>query len=176
LRPKALEAACARGHALNLNLKLPKENMLWLPYLCAVARILAIDYGLKRTGLAVTDPLQIIANALDTVPTVGLMVYLERYLGEEEVERFVVGEPLYPDGNPAQIAGDVKRFVQQLNQRFPNIPVSMQDERFTSEDAKAAIRQSGVRKKERRDKALVDRVAATIILQQYLEEHKYRFL
>lgn len=147
-----------------------------LPYLCVVARILAIDYGLKRTGLAVTDPLQIIANALDTVPTAGVMAYLERYISEEDVERFVVGEPLYPDGNPAQIAGEVKRFVHRLNERFPNIPVSMQDERFTSEDAKAAIRQSGARKKDRRDKALVDRVAATIILQQYLEEHKYRFL
>jgi putative Holliday junction resolvase len=141
-----------------------------------VARILAIDYGRKRTGIAVTDPMQIIANGLATVPTAEVFSFIDRYLKEEEVERFVVGEPLYPDGNPAQLAGEVKRFVQQLEKRYGAIPVSMQDERFTSEDAKEAILQSGARQKKRRDKSLVDKVAATIILQQYLEEHKYNKL
>lgn len=145
-------------------------------YLCCVARILAIDYGTKRTGLAVTDPLQIIATGLDTVPTASIWAYLQAYVAQEEVERFVVGEPMYPDGNPAQIAGEVKGFVRKLQQLFPDIPVSMQDERYTSEDAKAAIRQSGLGQKKRRDKALVDKIAAVIILQQYLEENKYRFL
>jgi putative Holliday junction resolvase len=141
-----------------------------------VARILAIDYGRKRTGIAVTDPMQIIANGLTTVPTTEIFDFIDRYLREEEVERFVVGEPLYPDGNPAQLAGEVKRFVGQLQKRYTGIPVSMQDERFTSEDAKEAILHSGVRQKRRRDKSLVDKVAATIILQQYLEEHKYNKL
>ncbi len=141
-----------------------------------MARILAIDYGRKRTGIAVTDPMQIIANGLTTVPTMEIFDFIDRYLNEEEVERFVVGEPLYPDGNPAQLAGEVKRFVQQLQKRYASIPVSMQDERFTSEEAKEAILHSGIRQKKRRDKSLVDKVAATIILQQYLEEHKYNKL
>lgn len=141
-----------------------------------VARILAIDYGTKRTGIAVTDPMQIIANGLATVPTMEVFDFIDRYMKEEEVERFVVGEPLYPDGNPAQIAGEVRRFVEKLQKRYPVIPVSMQDERFTSEEAKEAILRSGARQKKRRDKSLVDKVAATIILQQYLEEHKYNKL
>ncbi|MCB9081575.1 MAG: Holliday junction resolvase RuvX [Lewinellaceae bacterium] len=134
-----------------------------------MARILAIDYGTKRTGLAVTDPLQLIANGLDTIPTEQLFPFLEKYLLQEEVATIVVGDPKYPDGNPAQIAHLVVGMVRKLERMYPSIPIVMQDERFTSEDAKAIIRQSGVSQKKRRDKSLVDKVAAILILQDYLE-------
>ena len=134
-----------------------------------MARILAIDYGTKRTGLAVTDPLQIIANGLDTVATSELEDYLQRYLEQEEVEAIVVGEPFYPDGNPAQIHHLVVGFVRRLKKLFPDIEVVTHDERFTSEEARQVILQSGARKKKRRDKSLVDKVSAVLILQDYLE-------
>ena len=134
-----------------------------------MARILAIDYGTKRTGLAVTDPLQIIANGLDTVATSELEDYLRRYLEQEEVEAIVVGEPFYPDGNPAQIHHLVVGFVRRLKKLFPDIEVVTHDERFTSEEAKQIILQSGAKKKKRRDKGLVDKVSAVLILQDYLE-------
>ncbi|MCB0616881.1 MAG: Holliday junction resolvase RuvX [Lewinellaceae bacterium] len=134
-----------------------------------MARILAIDYGTKRTGLAVTDPLQIIANGLDTVATKDLEAYLQQYMGQEEVETIVVGEPFYPDGNPAQIHHLVIGFARRLKKLFPNIAVVTHDESFTSEEAKQIILQSGARKKKRRDKGLVDKVSAVLILQDYLE-------
>lgn len=138
-------------------------------YLCAVARILGIDYGTKRTGIAATDPLQIIASGLETVATEVLIDYLTRYLAEEPVERIVVGLPLYPDGNPAQIAPQVERFVAQLRKLFPEIEVITWDERYTSEEAKRIILQSGARKKQRRDKSLVDKISAALILEDYLK-------
>lgn len=138
-----------------------------------LARILSIDYGTKRTGLAVTDPLQIIPTGLDTVPTNELEDFLKQYLSQEEVETIVLGEPLYPDGNPAQIHHMVVGFARKLRKLFPEVEVVMQDERFTSEEAKAVIRQSGARKKKRRDKALVDKVSATLILRDYLEQNRY---
>jgi len=134
-----------------------------------VARILAIDYGTKRIGLAVTDPLQIIANGLDTVLTPNIFDYLKKYLETEQVECFVVGEPKHLDGNPSQIAPQVEKFIKELQKLFPDIKIEREDERFTSEDAKLAILQSGVKKKKRRDKGLVDKVAATIILQDFME-------
>ncbi len=137
-----------------------------------MGRILAIDYGTKRTGIAVSDPLQIIGSALETVPTAEVLVFLKKYLAEEEVETIVVGEPMYPDGNPAQIAPQVKGFVNQLRKTFPNMEIAMQDERYTSEEAKAVILQSGARQKKRRDKSLVDRVSAAIILQQFMEKRR----
>jgi len=130
---------------------------------------MAIDYGTKRTGIAVTDPLQIIPGGLDTLPTAELFEFLERYLSEEEVETIVVGEPLHPDGKPAQIHHLVVGFVRKLKKLFPGIEVVMQDERYTSEDAKRIIRQSGAKKKKRREKALVDQVSAMLILRDYLE-------
>jgi len=136
-----------------------------------LSRILAIDYGTKRTGLAVTDPLQLIANGLDTVPTPQVFAYLEDYLEKEEVELFIVGEPLHADGSPAQIAHLVVGFVRKLKKTFPDIPVEMVDERYTSEEAKLIIRQSGLKKKKRRDKSLVDKVSAVLILQDYMDEH-----
>ncbi|HOY05842.1 MAG TPA: Holliday junction resolvase RuvX [Saprospiraceae bacterium] len=134
-----------------------------------MGRILAIDFGQKRTGIAVTDPLKIIASALTTVPTAEVMAFLEKYCSQEEVECFVVGLPLYPDGNPAQIADQVDLFAEQLQKKFPAQPVVRQDERNTSNDAKRIILQSGAKKMKRRDKSLVDKVAAALILEQYME-------
>ncbi len=133
-----------------------------------MSRILGIDYGTKRTGIAVTDPLQIIASGLTTVPTHELFDFIAKYLGEEEVEAIVVGEPMYPDGNPAQIAGHVKGFVNKLRKQYPDIQVFMQDERYTSLEAKQIILQSGANRKKRQDKSLVDKVSAALILEDYL--------
>lgn len=138
-----------------------------------MGRIVGIDYGLKRCGIAVTDPLKIIASGLVTVPAAELEAFLVRYLKEEDVEAFVVGLPLYPDGNPAQIAAQVDAFVLKLQNMFPQIPVFRQDERNTSNQAKKVILASGVKKQKRRDKALVDKVAAALILEQYMHEHHW---
>lgn len=137
-----------------------------------MSRILAIDYGTKRTGLAVSDPLQIIANPMDTIPTAGLLDFLKQYVEREEVEAIVVGEPLYPDGNPAQIHHLVVGFVRQLKKLFPGIEVVTHDERFTSEQAREVILQSGAGKKKRRDKSLVDKISAVLILQDYMESKR----
>ncbi len=139
-----------------------------ISYLCAMPRILAIDYGTKRTGIAVTDPLQIIATGLDTVLTPELVPFLEDYTRSEEVETIVIGEPFYPDGNPAQLAKTVKDLAQKLEKRFPMIRIVLQDERYTSKDAKTIILQSGTRKKKRREKGLVDKISAVLILQDFL--------
>ncbi|NRB61514.1 MAG: Holliday junction resolvase RuvX [Saprospiraceae bacterium] len=135
-----------------------------------MGRILAFDYGTKRIGIAVTDPLRIIANGLDTVPTSEIFNFLDHYLSEQEVEQFVVGEPMHADGSPAQIAHLIIGFVRKLKKRYPNIPIQLIDERYTSEEAKQIIRQSGLSKKKRRDKSLVDKVSAVIILQDYMDE------
>jgi putative Holliday junction resolvase len=147
-----------------------------IDYFCQImARLLAIDYGVKRTGLAVSDPLQLIATGLDTVSTPELMAYLQRYLSQEDVETIVVGEPRYPDGNPAQIHHLVVGFVRALKRSFPSVAVVMQDERYSSVEAQAAIRQSGVGKKKRADKGLIDKISAVIILQQYMEKRRQDF-
>ena len=134
-----------------------------------MSRILAIDFGLKRTGVAVTDPLRIIASALTTVPTAEVLDFLKKYCATEDVTCFVVGLPLHPDGNPAQIAPQVDAFAERLRQLFPGKEVFRQDERYTSNQAKEIILQSGIKKQKRRDKALVDRIAAALILEQYME-------
>ncbi len=136
-----------------------------------MSRILAIDFGRKRSGIAVTDPLKIIASGLTTVPTGELFDFLKNYCAQEPVESFVVGLPLHPDGNPAQIAGEVDQFAERLRKLFPDKPVFRQDERYTSNEAKRIILESGARKKTRRDKALVDQVAAALILEQFMQEH-----
>lgn len=138
-----------------------------------MGRILAIDYGLKRTGIAVTDPLKIIASGLTTVPTGEALDYLKKYCATEEVECFVVGLPLHPDGNPAQIAPQANVFAERLQKLFPEKPVVRQDERNTSNDAKKIILQSGVKKQKRRDKTLVDKIAAALILEQYMQENHW---
>ncbi|KAA3635525.1 MAG: Holliday junction resolvase RuvX [Bacteroidetes bacterium] len=137
-----------------------------------MARILSIDYGTKRTGLAVTDPLQIIASGLDTVATQEIFEYLKKYIEEEEVETIVVGDPKYPDGNPAQIAHLVVGFVRKLKEMFPEIKIDTIDERYTSEEAKKIILKSGAKKKKRRDKGLVDKISAVLILQDYMEQNR----
>lgn len=136
-----------------------------------MGRILAIDFGTKRTGIAVTDPLKIIASGLTTVPTAEALDFLRRYCETEEVETFVVGLPLHADGQPAQIAGQADAFAEKLRRTFPDKTVARQDERFTSNDAKKIILQSGIGKQKRRDKTLVDKVAAAIILEHYMQEH-----
>ncbi len=137
-----------------------------------MARILAIDYGTKRCGIAVTDPLQIIAGGLTTVPTAELLPFLEKYLEEEEVETIVVGQPFHLDGTPAQLTPQIRGLVRQLKRRFPGVRLALHDERLSSEEAKKVILASGAKKKKRRDKALVDRVSAAIILQDYLATHR----
>ncbi|MBN8677939.1 MAG: Holliday junction resolvase RuvX [Chitinophagales bacterium] len=136
-----------------------------------MGRILAIDFGLKRTGIAVTDPLKIIASALTTVPTAEVLDFLKNYCSTEEVECFVLGLPLYPDGNPAQIAPQADAFAVRLQKQFPEKSIIRQDERNTSNLAKQIILQSGVKKQKRRDKAMVDKIAAALILEQYMEDN-----
>lgn len=135
-----------------------------------MARILAIDYGTKRTGLAVTDPLKIIASGLETVHSSELIAYLQRYFQEEEVDTIVIGEPLHADGQPAQIHHLVVGLLRKLKKLYPEKTVVLHDERFTSEDAKLAIRMSGAKKKKRQEKGLVDKISAVLILQDYMEE------
>jgi len=133
-----------------------------------VARILGIDYGTKRIGIAVTDPLQIIVNGLTTVATDDIFDFLQNYVKQEEVELIVVGEPMHEDGTPSQIAHLVVGFVRKLKKLFPEIKVDTQDERYTSREAKEIILRSGLGKKKRRDKKLIDEVSAVLILQDYL--------
>lgn len=133
-----------------------------------MARILSIDYGKKRTGIAVTDPLQIIAGGLATVATCELMSFLQNYVARESVERIVVGEPKQLNGEPSENLPRVKQFVAKLHKTLPDIPVEFYDERFTSVLAHKTIIDSGISKKARQNKALVDEISATIILQDYL--------
>ena len=134
-----------------------------------MARILGIDYGTKRVGIATTDPLQIISSALTTVATKDVFTFLEKYISEEEVECIVVGEPLHLDGTPAQIAHLVVGFVRKLKESYPTIKIEMQDERYTSKEAQAIILKSGAKKKKRQDKSLIDKVSAALILQAYMD-------
>ena len=134
-----------------------------------MARILGIDYGTKRVGIATTDPLQIIASSLETVPTQEIFTFLKQYLQQEEVEACVVGEPKQLDGQDSKMTPLVRQFVQDLNTNFPTLTVYMQDERYSSYEAKKVILQSGIPKKKRQDKSLVDKISAAIILQEYME-------
>ena len=132
-------------------------------------RILSIDYGKKRTGLAVTDPLQIIANGLVTVSTSELFDYLKKYTSQEQVERIVIGRPTQPNGQPSENLVRVEQFVNRWRKAMPEIPIEYYDERFTSVLAHQAILDSGIGKKARREnKGLVDEISATIILQDWM--------
>lgn len=133
-----------------------------------MARILCIDYGRKRTGLAVTDPLQIIAGGLVTVATSELFQWLQDYVAREEVECIVIGKPMQPNGQPSENLARVEQFVNRWKKAMPQIPIVYYDERFTSVLAHQAILEAGIKKKGRQDKALVDEVSATIILQDYM--------
>lgn len=132
-------------------------------------RILSIDYGKRRTGLAVTDPMQIIAGGLTTVETKELLNYLKDYTAREAVETIVVGLPTQPNGQPSENQARVRSFTGELRKALPNINVEFYDERFTSVMAHQVMIDSGIGRKRRQDKALVDEISATIILQNYLE-------
>ena len=135
-------------------------------------RIIGIDYGNARTGLAVSDPLGIFASPMETVTSAKIIEYLQNYARIETIVRFVVGYPLNLDGRPAQAAPDVDRFLEVLKKAFPDIPVSLEDERFTSVLAHRAMIDGGMKKSDRRDKKQVDRISAAIILQSYLDKKK----
>ena len=139
-----------------------------------MARILSIDYGKKRTGIAVTDPLQIIANGLATVSTSELLSYLKDYLSREQVERILIGRPLQTNGQPSENLQRVEQFVNRWKKEMPDVPVEYVDERFTSVLAHQAMIDGGLRKKARQDKALVDKISATIILEDYLRSINQR--
>ena len=139
-----------------------------------MSRIIAIDYGKKRTGIAVTDILQIIANGLTTVPTTELMDFLLNYVAKEQVERIIVGHPKQMNNEDSEHMKRIVPFVNLLKKKVPQIPVELVDERFTSVLAHQAMLDGGLKKKARQDKALVDEISATIILQSYLESKKFK--
>ena len=135
-------------------------------------RIIGIDYGRKRVGVAVSDPLRIFASALDTVPAAKIIDYIKNYAQKEAVVRFVVGYPVNMDNTPSEAAADVDRFLKQLARAFPGVPVSLEDERFTSVLAHRAMIEGGMKAKDRRDKMSVDKISAAIILQTYLDRQQ----
>ena len=137
-----------------------------------MARILSVDYGRKRTGIAVTDPMQIIAGGLATVSTSELFDWLKAYLAKEPVERIIIGEPRQPNGQPSENLARVQQFVNRWRKAVPQVPIDYYDERFTSVLAHQAMLAGGLKKKARQDKALVDEVSATIILEDYLRSKK----
>ena len=137
-----------------------------------MARILSIDYGKKRTGIAVTDPLQLIAGGLATVSTSELFDWLKAYMTKESVERIVIGEPRQPNGQPSENLERVQQFVNRWRKAVPEVPIEFFDERFTSVLAHQAMIDGGLKKKARQDKALVDEISATIILEDYLRSRK----
>lgn len=140
-----------------------------------MGRILAIDYGRKRVGIAVSDPLKIIANGLTTVKSCDILRYLSEYLAKEEVERIVVGLPKTMRNEESESMQYIKPFVEKLKKQHPNVPIVMYDERFTSVLAHQAMLDGGLKKKDRQNKALVDEISATIILQSFMESEKMNF-
>ncbi len=134
-----------------------------------MGRILGIDYGRKRTGVAVTDPLQIVAGNLTTVPTHELMQFIKDYVAQECVERIVIGQPTQLNGEPSESMKYITPFVKRLRKELPDMPIDLYDERFTSTIAHQAMIDGGMKKSDRRDKSRVDAIAATIILNDYLQ-------
>ena len=134
-----------------------------------MAKALGIDYGKKRIGIAISDSLQIIASALTTIDTPNIFTFLKDLLEKEEIDCFVVGEPKNLDGTPTDSTVITKEFVAKLSKKYPHISIKRIDERFTSKIAKQSILDAGIKKMKRRDKALVDKVSAAIILQSYLD-------
>lgn len=135
-----------------------------------MGQIMAIDYGKKRTGIAVTDDMQIIASGLDTVETARIFEFLKKYFSENQVESIVVGLPIDLRGNMSEVEADIQKFIKNFRKEYPQIPVSRLDERFTSKIASLYISQSAKTRKERQSKALIDKVSATLILQNFLEQ------
>lgn len=139
-----------------------------------MGRIIAIDYGRKRTGIAVTDSLQMIANGLITLPSNEVVAYLSDYVSKEPVDLFVVGYPKQMNNEPSENMQYVQAFTKQLNRKIADIPIEYYDERFTSVLAHQAMIDGGLKKKQRQNKALVDEISAVLILQTYLESTKYK--
>ena len=137
-----------------------------------MGRILAFDYGLKRTGIAITDELQIIASGLTTVDTKKIFSFLTEYLKNEKVELFIVGEPKQMNNTESESEQFIKPFILKLSQTFPKIPIIRVDERFTSKMAFQSMIDSGMKKKQRQNKALIDEISATLILQSYLHQNE----
>jgi putative Holliday junction resolvase len=135
-----------------------------------MGRIIALDYGKKRTGIAVTDPLQIIATGLTTVETQTLFDFLKQYISTEVVEKILIGDPLNLDGTETDSTAAVKHCIRRLKNTFPNIPIVTIDERYTSKIASKAMVEMGMKKKERQKKGIIDEVAATMMLQEYMGE------
>ena len=131
-------------------------------------RILAIDYGFKRTGIAVTDELQIIASGLTTVPSTTTIAFLKDYFSKENVAKVLIGEPKQMDGTPSESTEVIEKFVSDFKMAFPEMPIDRVDERFTSKMAFQTMIDSGLKKKQRQNKGLIDEIAATILLQDYL--------
>lgn len=140
-------------------------------YVIILARILGIDYGTKRIGIAVTDELQIIASGLTTVDTKKIFSFLTAYLKNENVELFIIGEPKQLNNTESESEQFIKIFIKKLSTTFPKIPIKRVDERFTSKIAFQSMIDSGLKKKQRQNKALIDEISATIILQTYLQQH-----
>jgi putative Holliday junction resolvase len=137
-----------------------------------MARILSIDYGLKRTGIAVTDDFQIIASGLTTIPSTDIIAFLKTYFSKENVETVLIGEPKQMNGLPSESSEMIEKFISQFHTEFPNMKMERVDERFTSKMAFQTMIDSGLKKKQRQNKALIDEIAATILLQDYLNYKK----
>jgi putative Holliday junction resolvase len=135
-----------------------------------MGRIIALDYGLKRTGIAVTDPLQIIASSLTTIESPRLFTFLEKYLKTETVSLILIGDPRNLDDSPTDMTPEVQRIIGILKRKFPEIPVLPVDERYSSMMASRAMVDMGMKKKQRREKAMVDQIAATMMLQEYMSK------
>ncbi len=166
--------ACRRCRVLYIfKVYIDEGTELICTFVPIMSRIIAIDYGKKRTGIAVTDPLQIIANGLTTVPTHQLVDFLLDYVRREPVERIVVGHPKQMNNEDSENMKNIVPFLNRLRKLLPDMPVELVDERFTSVLAHQAILAGGLKKKDRQNKALVDEISATIILQSYLESKKY---
>ncbi|MDR2684026.1 MAG: Holliday junction resolvase RuvX [Prevotellaceae bacterium] len=135
-------------------------------------RLVSIDYGKKRTGIAVTDTLQLIANGLTTIETAELLPFFKEYLQKEEVEKIIIGYPKHLNNTPAEIVAEIEDFAKILKQNFSEIEIDFFDERFTSKLAFQTMLASGISQKQRKNKALIDKISATIILQNYLENKK----
>lgn len=137
-----------------------------------MARILSIDYGLKRTGIAVTDDFQIIASGLTTIPSTDIIAFLKTYFSKENVETVLIGEPKQMNGLPSESKEIIEKFISQFHTEFPNMKMERVDERFTSKMAFQTMIDSGLKKKQRQNKGLIDEIAATILLQDYLNYKK----
>lgn len=157
---------------INNELKSYMDNKIWAIFANKIlGRIVALDYGTIRTGIAVTDELHLIASGLCAIETKGLLEFLKNYAEKETIDKFVVGEPKQMDNTASESEAHIKRFIAKLTNVFPGIPIERQDERFTSKMAKNSLIESGISKKRRRDKYLIDEVSATLILQAHLSKY-----